>query len=595
MSEGYKERVLVTDNAIAMWSFDGDLFDRLSHLPINSTLIDEVGNVNPARIVHDTPTIPTMTLGHPSLVDLEPSGQYCAIFTAEDGPYAIPQFWPKTFLTVDHSSAFSFPEYGSFSVEFLVRKFNENHYGAWTGSAYWTKITPIIRKSGAFAITTSHGYSGNYTKFEGPLATHYVQFSTLNIENGPVHFVMTWDVKRIDTFEYLATQTVYGNNRLLGRSTQTYFGATYPNTNATTPIEIAGQSDFVAAHGDRCTGRMYLDQIAIYGYALTHDQVSSHYKKIFTYRSMIINEAPQYFWELADLETSADNQVDGTIGGRSGYLYGGAVRNTLGPPSLPPIGAVSFSSTGWLSIPSFAIGGGMTPFKNITGDYTFEFWYKSSSSNICTLLSMCGYNALFDGWLLELNVAGNSYMPGAIQFTERRGVSCHCLGTFADGEWRHLAVRRKGTKIDVLIDATPVATVSAGTSILAVPGQLMLFGGDSRSFAGPGAISNIVIYEYALEDAQIKARSTYNVGYEIKGIVTLQGNPIAATLRFYYSNTGEFVKEIDSDPETGEYRIELYSNRSVDIMVFDKYNKNVRYRAFGPVAPAGFEDFPVSP
>jgi len=208
---------------------------------------------------------------------------------------------------------------------------------------------------------------------------------------------------------------------------------------------------------------------------------------------------------------------------------------------------------------------------------------------------MVGYNAFFDGWLLELNVAGNSYMPGAIQFTERRGISCFSLGNFSDGEWRHLAVRRKGTKIDMLADATPIATVTAGVSILAVPGQLMLFGGDARSIAGPGPISNLVIYEYALEDSQIKARSTYNVGYEIKGIVTLQGNPIAATLRFYYSNTGEFIKEIFSDPETGAYRIELYSNRNVDIMVFDKYNKNVRYRAYGPVAPAGFEDFPVSP
>ncbi len=71
------------------------------------------------------------------------------------------------------------------------------------------------------------------------------------------------------------------------------------------------------------------------------------------------------------------------------------------------------------------------------------------------------------------------------------------------------------------------------------------------------------------------------------------GNPVAATLRFYKSNTGELIDEIDSDPVTGEYRKELFNNGNIDIMVFDKYNKNVRYRAYGPVAPAGFDDYPI--
>lgn len=592
MSEGYKERALITDNAIAMWSFDGDLFDRISHLPITTSIIDEVGNANPAVILHDTPSIPWFTIGHPSLIELEQSNQYSAVLGG-DGPLAIPQFWPKSYLSVAHSAAFSFPDRGSFSVEFVIRKFNEQQYGTWTGTSGWIKRTPVIRKAGVFTISTSHGYNTNYTRFDGPLGSFYVQFTTQNIEVGPVHFVLTWEVKQIDTFEFLATQTVYGNNRLLERTTQTYFGSTYPNTNLTTPIEIGGQSDPLSSHGDRVTGRMYLDQVAIYGYALTHDQVSSHYKKVFSYRNMIINENPQFYWELADLETSAHNNVICNIGGRPGKIYGGAIRNTLGPSTLPPIGAITFPPAGWLSIPSDSYGS-LVSLKNISGDYTFEFWYRTSCSDICTLLSMIGYNANFEGWLLELNVAGNTYSPGSIQFTERRGVSCHNEGTFADGTWRHLAVRRKGEVIDVLVDATPACSISTGVSTIANPGQLMIFSNGPRSFAGPGAISNLVIYSYALENAQIKARSTYNVGFEIKGIVTLQGNPIAATLRFYYSNTGEYIKEIFSDPETGEYRLELYSNRNVDIMVFDKYNKNVRYRAYGPVAPAGFEDFPIT-
>lgn len=595
MSQGYKERCLLTDNAVAMWSFDGDQYDRAAYLPLQTSIIDEVDNQSPAQIQHETPTVPWFTIGRPSLVELEQSNQYSGIFGGSGPIVGLPQSWPKTYLTVGHTSAFSFPQRGSFSVELIFRKDSESQWITWKNNYYVSKRSPVIRKTGVFDINTNFGYGETYIQIVGPLATQTIQQSTLDFTAVNVHLVLTWTVEQIAEFEFRGTQRVYANNRLLASSSRQYFDNTYPNTNLSVPIEIGGYSTVPSGsteHGDRNGSRLYIDQVSIYGYGLTHDQVSTHYKKIFSYRNMVINEKPDFFWDMAD--TDSANGISADIGGKNGTLYGSYTKGVSGPTKLPTTSAVLFNTSGWMWVPNIGYYGTLDPLKSISGDYTFEFWFSSGATEPGTLLAMQGLTANFDGWLMEINVGNNQHRQGSIQFSERRGVYCFSDGAYNDSEWHHIAVRRSGSTITMFIDGSAAATTTASPTTLDDPGQLIVFSNGPRSFAGPGRMCYLAIYGYAMQDAQIACRSTYQVGYEIKGIVTLQGNPVQATLRFYYSNTGELIKEIDSDLETGEYRIELYNNRNVDILVFDKYNKNVRYRAYGPVAPSGYEDFPIT-
>lgn len=595
MSRGYKEQCLF-DGAVAMWSFDGDQFDRGTLEPLGTTIINEVDNDYPATVNSDSPYAQNMFIGQPGQVFLEQANQFGARFGGQ-GAAAVPQIWPRTYLSIPHHAAIAFPNNGSFSVEFMVQKDNESAYGTWTGTPYWSKYSPVIRKSGVFTIQFYHDYSGFSQRrmiVTGPLAAHTIYFPTVNMEVN-THVVLTWNLVAVSPFEFRAEQRTYANNRLLGSTTQTYYDSSYPSTNVNSPVEIGGfTTEPNGTRSDRNTSAMRIDQISIYDFALTHTQIANHFQKTLPYRDSIIKESPTHFWDCNDIQSASNNIIVAGVGGRNGTLFGSTLRNQPGPTQFPSTGALTFGNTGIMHVQTTA-NGGWTPFQNISGDYTFEFWFRSAAVLPASLMNMLGISPDFDGWDVTINSEDGAHSPGSVQFTERRGVGVIAYGSYNDDQWHHLAVRRSSSTIDLFMDGTLMSRATAGLSALSAPGQLIFFGGNSPSrYAGPGGICYIAIYNYALAAAQIQCRSLYDVVYEIKGAVTLQGNPFSATLRFYNSKTGELVDEIESDGATGEYRIVLPSNAEVDILVFDKYNKNVRYRAYGPVSPAGFEDYPIS-
>lgn len=126
------------------------------------------------------------------------------------------------------------------------------------------------------------------------------------------------------------------------------------------------------------------------------------------------------------------------------------------------------------------------------------------------------------------------------------------------------------------------------------PGQLIFMNSMPGQLNCNGSICKVAYYPYALQANQISSHYTYTVTYRIRGIVTLLGVPYQATLRFYNSYTGEFLQELISDPNTGEYEAIFYNNSNVDILVFSKSDLSVRYRAYGPVTPSEYIDLPVN-
>lgn len=123
MSEGYKQRCL-NDRALAMWSFDGDSFDRTSNVPLTKVVIDELG-MNHGKYISNFPSRSQVYLGNKSLVDLEQTRQYSICFgNGTDYPYMdIPEYFPLDLVSVPHSDTFNFwndneKRYGSFLLNF---------------------------------------------------------------------------------------------------------------------------------------------------------------------------------------------------------------------------------------------------------------------------------------------------------------------------------------------------------------------------------------------------------------------------------------------------------------------------------------------
>jgi hypothetical protein len=124
------------------------------------------------------------------------------------------------------------------------------------------------------------------------------------------------------------------------------------------------------------------------------------------------------------------------------------------------------------------------------------------------------------------------------------------------------------------------------------PGQVYFMGASPGHLNTQGHMAAVAVYSYALDDAEIRMRNAYSLVYRIQGTVTLEGNPYQATVRAYRHRTGELSREILSETDSGDYLITLYDNSLIDLMVMNKQDQNIRYRVYGPITPAEYEDLP---
>lgn len=90
---GYKT-TLVDDDAVSLWTFDGDAFDSGSRKIIvpdgePNFIIDEIDNLNPAILHNDNDTYVGYRMGMPSLIEHEQTDQQSMSFG----------FYRKTALT----------------------------------------------------------------------------------------------------------------------------------------------------------------------------------------------------------------------------------------------------------------------------------------------------------------------------------------------------------------------------------------------------------------------------------------------------------------------------------------------------------------
>lgn len=596
----------------SLWTFDGDPFEsgtRKLLVPSGDPnyIIDEIDNLNPAILHNDNDTYLGYRLGMPSLISFEQTDQHSMSFGFYGKQPAHPNQWAKAYLEIPHTISYSFPHYGSFSVELVFYK----QFATDEGTTSVTNTQrPIISKAGVFDAYFSFPYaSPSYLVTTHPGGTSNIPLTNFKGNFGlignTIHYALVWDVVLENNGQYKGTARVYINSYLASEQSYTYFDV-FPNTNVASPILIAGRAGNNRL-SDWHTSNFQIDQVGVYGRALSTDEVANHFSKIFPYDDMIKNEFCSNFWAFNDADSTISSAIVPSVGTLNGTYHGTRnyhyFRGVDGPSNLLGSKAAQFADGGMASFVVYNVFSAFVP-RQINSEYSYEIWFSLSPTRRAVVLAAQELEYPFDGPLVQLNMRNNQEVIGCLQYTESDSgvvLNSRYLNDngnrflFNDGNWHHLVVLRRGNgSVELWLDGTLHDSGIEATKAIGQPGQLILMNSMPGRLHCNGAICKLAYYPYAMGPHQIRSHFTYTITYRIRGIVTLLGVPYQATLRFFSSYTGEFLQEVTSDPNTGEYRAVFYNNSNVDILVFSKGDRSVRYRAYGPVTPSSFLDYPVN-
>lgn len=601
---GYKQTV-IDDDVATFITFDGDVVDGVNGTIIASPLqiFDEIGNQNPA-ILHVESEYPPhgYRAGLPSLVKLEQTNQAGVSF----GYYGIQSSqYTKAYLEIPHSFTYAFPNYGSFTVEFMMKKSNENAFI----SASQASITrPIISKNNVISITYNRPWGlGGTFDFWFPSGNTCPLAENIFLDKIR-HLAVVWKIDQTQQNVYQSTEMIVVDGKIYYEHHQIYNG-TFPNTNQNYPWLIAGTLGSGApAYNDRNTSGLYLDQIAIYDISLTIDKIANHYKKIYSYDDMIVNDSPEDYFPLNEINNAGDWRVFNSMSGYHGSYFGSLITIDREAPAegLMLQGnatAPKFSSNAMLYFMKLDYYSRPYPWFTINSNYAIEFWFKSTDTKICTLFSLQDNKPPFNGIEITLNERENLQRNGGLQVYESgtllnsldRDLNNNQPYYFNDGFWHHIVYQRIGTTLELWIDSRLHSTqTNISASSVDICSAMYCMGNQPRNRTVHGQMSKIARYSFGLQPQQIKNRFSYAKIYRIKGIVTLQGVPTRATIRVLDNMTGKLLGEVASDINTGEYLFDLPNNNKIDLMVFDRLNPSVRYRAYGAIVPSGNADYPVT-
>lgn len=611
---GFKQSIQF-HNPLLFITFDGDPYDNFTRKITSSPphLIDETAYGNVIIVHNEHEDYPAYRMGLPSIVDLEPGDQHSCSFGWYGHQPSAPGEWPKAFLEVAHQDHLKLEENeGSFTLGFMMNKASTEQ--EWRnienskGRPYtMTLIRPLFRKAGSFYIWYQDNWITNdQLHVQYPGGSFVLTLPTNHwFYNKDHFFTLTYDVTEPNEGEYLAVATLYINARIVLQNTHTYFDS-HPSSTSTAPIEIAGLINYVATgNNDRATSKTTLDQIFLLGKALSADEVARLSKKVKNYDGMLIAAEPTHYWPMGDAESSVSTTMAPMAGGLSGDYRGGTLqvlREQEGPPQILGGSSVYFHNGGHAVVHNTGSGGLFTPVFNPTGDFTVHFWCTFSNSDRSVLFALQRDETPFNGILVEANVRQNVNHPGHIQFSVNQNHWVQSLQTqdngavynFADGRFHHVCVARRGNAIELWIDGLLHESKDAPISPVPIPGpgQVYLMGAAPGRMNTTGNMSSVVIYNRALDPQEIRICNLYSQIYRIRGSVTLQGTPHQATVRAISHRTGQLVREVLSDPNSGDYMIELYDNSLIDLMALNKQDRNIRYRVYGPITPAVFEDLP---
>lgn len=462
----------------------------------------------------------------------------------------------------------------------------------------------IVKKGDKFSITYCSPYSSyEYLDIKFPNNSGTVPIS--NIEGGiitkPLNIVATHDYITMDDGRYYTKSSVYINMRLIySRESSPVYG-NYDGGN-TAPVLFCGNQDGIVYNtlDDRWTSPIYLDQIAIFDYALNEYQVCMMYKKIESYEDMILYGYPSRYYKFDEDEKSL--YFEDLVTKHPNYrLY---------PPSQAH--QIRYSLSGVHGIyGDTCVGvqsGGMIycdvsndAFFNTSGDFTIEFFASFGNSSRGVLLSIQDTVQPFRGVCLYVNSKNNEEYSGMLQLSVTDDYYCHTDEfnvrgeriMYNDGKVRHYAIRRSGNFVELWIDGSYINKVflSAGSLTARSYNSLYIFNMSPSVMRVDGTIQHLACYTRALSAIELYAHATYLVRYKMSGRITVNGIGEEVMIRIYSFLDGDLLIE-ENTLGDGVYNIDVYYADYINFIAQIRKDTTVRPRIIGPILADEYEDVP---
>ena len=501
-------------------------------------------------------------------------------------------YFSPIWMNIPHSSEYNLPQW---SIEFFLKKvptgsIRDQYDLAW----YRDANTPLIKKGNAINIYLADPWAGTdrigvklFENTDDEIKIEHITSTDYNIYDTENHYVITYGVTQVDVNEYGSAVSLYQNGRLMARHTFTSFDAPPNMVNASQWLIMGNAgSDPVT---DFCSEYTALDQLAIYNYVLSDEQISNHYRKTKTYKNLIKYDKPTYFWRMNDTTTMNMKMLAEV--GTDGDYYGNILKDQPSTENIIDSQSVYFSNGGTATVNN-RTAYGYAPMININDDYSVEFWFNSAQSQRSVLFDCHEEYPNYRGVSIYLNSKNGVVDKGIIQVNESNSYILHTDDgeNYSDGEWHHFVFRRYGLNLDLIIDGKHLATMEA--HLLGANGwasQMHLMSIDPGELNATGNLSEVAIYNKALQDIQINSHYHFSTRHKIFGYTLLEGEGVPSTVRFYDHITGNKVGELISLTD-GEYTFYTYSNKKLDIVALLSDNVTTRYRIHAPIIPSEYDD-----
>jgi RHS repeat-associated protein len=412
-----------------------------------------------------------------------------ALATDLDTAGHFPATTSLTDVNVPNTAALNFGS-GDFSVEAWVKTTVNNERAI-------VSKTDGTQPNWRVTVTDDTGFEGR-VRLDVDIvgAGHDTYGPNIRVDDGNWHHVLVSEARSFGTRIYVDG---------IENATADPFSTSVSNS---APLRIgASTSSYSAFLGD-------IDEVAVYGRALTADQVWAHYDAGFapqppqlpSFRDNVVANQPAGYWRLGDA-SGATVAHDSSGAGLDGS-YVGATAGVAGALPSDSDTAAHFSAASSftdVNVPS------ATALNFGSGDFSVEAWVKTTVNNERAIVSKT--DGTQPNW--RVTVTDDTGFEGRVRLdVDVVGAGHDTYGPnirVDDGNWHHVVVseaRSFGTRI--YVDGIENATADPFSTTVSNSAPLRIGASTSSYSAFLGDIDEVAVYRSALTGEQ--ARAHYYAG-----------------------------------------------------------------------------------